>query len=63
MSLTHLPAELKLDIIERLDPASTLQLALSSKAQFKLCEDRLKEHATLLEEYSIIRPRNDGNFI
>jgi hypothetical protein len=63
MSLPHLPAELTLDIIERLDPASTLHLALSSKAQFKLCEDRLKVHATLFEKYSVIRPSNNGYFI
>jgi hypothetical protein len=63
MSLPHLPTELKINIIEHLDPASTLHLALSSKAQFKLCEERLKEHATLFEKYSVIRPSDDGYLI
>ena len=63
MSLPLLPTELILNIIEYLDPTSTLHLALSSKAQSKLCEDRLREHATLFEEYSVIRPSNDRYLI
>lgn len=63
MSLLLLPAELKLNIIELLDPASTLHLALSSKAQYNLCEDRLREHATLFEQHSVIRPSDDDEYL
>jgi hypothetical protein len=63
MSLSLLPTELKLDLIEYLDPVSTLHLALSSRAHFQLCNDRLQVHADLFAKYSVIRPSNDGHLI
>jgi hypothetical protein len=63
MSLPLLPAELKLEIFDHLDPGSALPFALSCRAHFKLCEDRLQQHAKLSEKYSIIRPNDKGHLI
>jgi hypothetical protein len=63
MSLSLLPAELKLDIFDYLDPGSVLPFALSSRAHFKLCEDRLQQHAKLSAKYSVIQPNDEGHLI
>jgi hypothetical protein len=63
MSLSLLPAELKLNIFDYLDPDSAIAFALSCRAHFKLCEDGLQQHAKLSAKYSIIRPNNEGHLI
>ncbi|KAF3048237.1 hypothetical protein E8E12_011421 [Didymella heteroderae] len=63
MSLSLLPTELKLKIIEHLDPASTFHVALSSKAHLNLCGNQLQEHARLFARYSVIQPSNEGFLI
>jgi hypothetical protein len=63
MSLPLLPAELKLNIFHHLDPGSALPFALSSRAHFRLCEDKLQQHAKLSAKYSIIRPNDEGHLI
>lgn len=63
MSLPRLPTELQLNIIELLGPTPTLHLALSSKAYLKLCKGRLKKHARLFEESTVVQPGHDGYLI
>ncbi|KAJ8113376.1 hypothetical protein OPT61_g4473 [Boeremia exigua] len=62
MALFSLPSELKLNIIEHLDPLPTLQFALTNKEHSRLCKDTLREHA-MFAKYSIIKPGEDGTFM
>jgi hypothetical protein len=55
MSLFSLPTELKLHIIDFLEPQSLLLFALSSKEHLKLCDDHLKMFA----KYHTIKPAPD----
>lgn len=54
MSFLQLPTELKLNIIERLDPQSSLHFALTDRHHSKLCQNILREHARLFAEYSTL---------
>ena len=52
MSICSLPTELKLQILDNLEPQSLLPFALSSKEHLKLCDDQLKMFA----KYHTIKP-------
>lgn len=54
MSLSALPPELKLHIVEYLPPAASLHFALTCKEHSKLCQSTLEDHAQLFAEWQII---------
>lgn len=60
MSLLLLPPELKLNIIERLDPESSLQFALTNSHYAKLCQDVLREHTRRFAETPSIEATDGG---
>ncbi|KAH6618558.1 hypothetical protein C7974DRAFT_32329 [Boeremia exigua] len=59
MDFVSLPVELKLSIIESLEPVPTLQFALTSREHSKLSKNRLKEHE-MFAKYSTITPVCNG---
>ncbi|KZM18856.1 uncharacterized protein EKO05_0006503 [Ascochyta rabiei] len=60
MFLSHLPPELKLSIVEHLDPESSLRFALTNRYHSKLCQAILREHTRLFAEHSIIEANDAG---
>ena len=58
MSICSLPTELKLQILDNLEPQSLLPFALSSKEHLKLCDDQLKMFA----KYHTIKPDLNKGF-
>jgi hypothetical protein len=58
MSLSSLPAELQLNIVEHLDPDSNLQFALTCKENATLCGSVLEEHGFRLSEWQVIDTTN-----
>lgn len=63
MSLPDLPPELKLNIVEYLDPEAAFHFALTCKRHSSLCNDLLQEHARLFAKYSIVKPTNNGTLV
>ncbi|KAG9191569.1 hypothetical protein G6011_10303 [Alternaria panax] len=54
MALIALPPELKLNVIDYLDPDSTLNFALTCRDHATLAKSTLREHGRLLSEWDII---------
>ncbi|CAN9109215.1 unnamed protein product [Alternaria alternata] len=54
MALFALPPELKLNVIEFLDPDSTLNFALTCRDHATLANSTLKEHGRLLSEWKVV---------
>ncbi|KAH7356207.1 hypothetical protein BKA66DRAFT_501680 [Pyrenochaeta sp. MPI-SDFR-AT-0127] len=60
MAFSTLPPELKLNIAEQLDPASSLNFALTSRDHAKLCRSTLRNHARLFAEWQVIDTAHGG---
>jgi hypothetical protein len=58
MALVALPAELKLNIAESLDPDSALNSALTCKDHAALFKPLLREHARLFSDWQVLDTEN-----
>jgi len=63
MAFSALPAELVLNIVECMDPDSTLNLALTCKSHSTLCKSVLVEHGRLLSEWQIVDTTDAGTLL